>query len=733
MEEDEEHFNDDIDLLRILEQAEVEYSNTQQQQRQLQQRHQVYANTTNTDQISLYKDTCNEQHATTIDQKRVIDEGSRSNWEPSETLNYFTNDAPTHTSTTGKMDTTFQQSQQLQYKRMQELELETALRNADRLRAELAFKEQELETTKAGLREAKQKLQQASQKDWMDVDQPTKPVTNPTTSTTIMDPGSESESSNMNNQNKRYSSFPSLNNRLFGLKRPRLSTSPSPASTTSVKIEPTSTSPKFTISSQVSQPVATHLSQVETKRRREKNQQSIDRAVNTEVPQITKKDQDMPDDFIRCLNELTVLQVQREEPGRQVHLGIQEIQDRLIQCLRPPQMITETDASLTGLAYDISGCVSRVNETGVKPTLSQLLVILRFYTKLCVQEEKHMLFLRAADLLCVLVMQYSDHIITHLLQEMLGAGDQSTLQYLAKGLVLLPLRNADEGLCESIFLQRLPDMNQMEYHKIKNLLQDYTLGPSDAQMLLTGVTSSQAQETTSNILKLFTHVIFYLCNNGGKKFIEDSQSAKRFLFLLDEKGFMDIITTRKPLATANEALLVIHALLLDGNTSWLYQEKYKPLLKNISALMTSPRPCYQLELEWYDIRSVSMGIYSKIMSVHPTPLSLDNTLNLVLMSAIYILNNECLRIQEGMQPPFESVPIEESKIVLMEAISLMKQVLDVYPVLLDHEEDGVYIQILAALKMASDIIGMTWHSNHDQVHSLLTSLGKILHKKQKQL
>lgn len=38
----------------------------------------------------------------------------------------------------------------------------------------------------------------------------------------------------------------------------------------------------------------------------------------------------------------------------------------------------------------------------------------------------------------------------------------------------------------------------------------------------------------------------------------------RFLFLLDQKGFIDLISAQKPLAIVSEALYLIHSLVVNG-------------------------------------------------------------------------------------------------------------------------------------------------------------------------
>lgn len=48
------------------------------------------------------------------------------------------------------------------------------------------------------------------------------------------------------------------------------------------------------------------------------------------------------------------------------------------------------------------------------------------------------------------------------------------------------------------------------------------------------------------------------------------------------------------------------------------------------------------------------------MTSVPVPLSIDDAFELVFTPLLYILNNECLCIQNANKPPYHSVPIKES-------------------------------------------------------------------------
>ncbi|CAO3587774.1 unnamed protein product [Absidia cylindrospora] len=307
---------------------------------------------------------------------------------------------------------------------------------------------------------------------------------------------------------------------------------------------------------------------------------------------------------------------------------------------------------------------------------------------------------------------------------MLGAGDQSTLHFLTKGLALIPLKNADEGHGKGAYIQGYPSTTNMNYRSIKALLGGHPFGPSDTRRLLTGVTPLQAQETSLMILKLLSG----LCIDGNEMETKQPGSTKRLLFLLDQKGFTDMISSQKPLVTTNEALLLVHALVADGNTDWIYVEKHRPLLKNIYSCLTVPRPQGILELKWYSIRQMAIRLLNKIMVLEPTPFSPEVAFSLALSASIYTLNNECLRIEDGYMPPFESVPQPESDCLLIGTITLMHKTLDIYPILLDYKDDDVYAQILAALQRFKKVMDNSLELRH-QGQTMFSKLTLLLQQK----
>ncbi|SAL97183.1 hypothetical protein [Absidia glauca] len=132
--------DDNFDLIGILEKAEQDYSNTQQQRS---------GNTDVPDNVRTHADTTSfvhsdynieqQQHAT-IDQDSDMPESSsrlRSNWNPTlqPTIGFGHGEVETSAGTPGGSVNEY-----MQYEYKQDTELETALRVGAKLRSELAFK-----------------------------------------------------------------------------------------------------------------------------------------------------------------------------------------------------------------------------------------------------------------------------------------------------------------------------------------------------------------------------------------------------------------------------------------------------------------------------------------------------------------------------------------------------------------------------------------------------------------
>lgn len=65
-----------------------------------------------------------------------------------------------------------------------------------------------------------------------------------------------------------------------------------------------------------------------------------------------------------------------------------EIHTIVADGLRPTRLLTDTDRTLNVLANDISACMSRIYNHGVKATLSQILLVLRGLIQSCIQDQK---------------------------------------------------------------------------------------------------------------------------------------------------------------------------------------------------------------------------------------------------------------------------------------------------------------------------------------------------------
>ncbi|KAI8327724.1 hypothetical protein BC941DRAFT_446380 [Chlamydoabsidia padenii] len=191
------------------------------------------------------------------------------------------------------------------------------------------------------------------------------------------------------------------------------------------------------------------------------------------------------------------------------------------------------------------------------------------------------------------------------------------------------------------------------------------------------------------------------------------------------------------MAIVHEAIYLIQSLVVKGNTDWLHNEKYDPLLKTISSFMKMSRPSEHLELQWYHLKLAAIRTFDRILTIVPVPLSPEDTLELALYPSIYTLNNECLRVQDGNKPPYESVPKNESDILLAEVVSLMYKSLLVHPVLLDYpsnvkgdddDEDSVYLQTIISLKRLEQIMDLSLEAKR-LVRPTLAKLTQLINQK----
>ncbi|SAL97184.1 hypothetical protein [Absidia glauca] len=471
-------------------------------------------------------------------------------------------------------------------------------------------------------------------------------------------------------------------------KRPRVSAAPSPAQHPASLLPP--------------QPPLQQKTEVETKQEREQKQLAFQQAVNAKVADqlaIVRHDIEQHRQMQRQQDVTAFSQVLALVKFVKDHLdrsGIVpqeplEIHTIVANGLRPTRLQTDTDRTLNVLANDISACMAQIYTHGVKATLSQIFFVLRGLIQLCIQDQRHRTFIRAVDLIYTLSKYYSEYITTYLQQEISGAGDQSILHLLTKGLQLVPLANTNEGPSKHAFISGLPKNATESYSNCKAFLEGIDFSTSDKFELLTGVSSMETQETINMVLELLSGV----CNDESKP----AGMPNRFLFLFDQKGFMDLISSLKPLTIVREALHLIHAVILTESTEWLYNKKHRLLLETIASFAKIPRLSRAMELPWYRLKSEFLQIFGRILDFDPVPLSQKETLTWALYPSIYILNNECLRIEDSYKPPFESPPEIESNHLIVESIVLMHKSLDVYPMLLAHEDAAiaVYVQVIASL------------------------------------
>ncbi|CAO3618089.1 unnamed protein product [Cunninghamella blakesleeana] len=502
------------------------------------------------------------------------------------------------------------------------------------------------------------------------------------------------------------------------------------SSATSSAIRESSTTPSIVMRESS---VSLEQERLERKQRHESTKASIDRAVKSalvnqrekiikkiESKRLHKEQQEIQD-FYNCILTIkflknTLQDIVIQKPIQ--HSLMINVCEKITNQLRPSEITTETDSKLNTLVTDLSNCILQATSVTVKPTLIQILDIIKILIKLCVGEKKNLIFYHIIQVLHALVMGYKE-LPTSLYQEMIRYNEESILYSIVKGLILVPLESNNGGTNKSHIIFALPDLKTVQAKDINIILKEYQFGLSDKRQLLTGVTFSQAQETVVYILDTISYVCF-----------THKASAERFLFLLDQYEFTSLISTRKPYFTSIKALALLNLITVYGSNKWLYDEKYRPLLKMVASFMVLPRPSDVHEVQWYKARISSIAICREIINSVPIPLSVDDTFEFVFAPLLYVLNNECLCIQNSNKPPYHSVPIKESDKLIIDTISLMNEALEVYPDILVCEDGDIYVQTLLALKRASTIVNEKWPSDHE-VNLKIREIGKLLHIRQK--
>ncbi|CAO3611264.1 unnamed protein product [Cunninghamella echinulata] len=496
--------------------------------------------------------------------------------------------------------------------RQEELDHKSISRKLNSMQTTLIFKEQELESMRAELKESKKK-EQLNEKEWMDIDQE---------DTDITINNNNNNTNNNNNNTERSSSrknlFPSVSefNILPRQKRQRtVSTSPSLSSLphtrdismtreSSVVREPSVMKELSIAREQEELEYKQLLLQRQQQQKNEDMKSNIDKAVKNaltnhkeklikkmELKQLRKEQQEIQH-FYHCFLTVNYLKHQLQDISIETPIQLSSMADiceKLTHGLRPSKITTETDSKFDALITDLSDCILQAAEVTVKSTLVQILDILKLLIKLCLKEKKNLVFVHLIQILYNLAINYKEA-TAMLYQEMIRYEEESLLYTIVKGFILVPLYNNDDGQPNKAhIIHSLPDLKTLKAKEVKVILKEYHFSSSDKRLLLTNINSSQAQETVVNILDIVSCVC---CTH--------MMSAERFLFLLDQNEFISLISTRKPYSISIKALTLLNVLIVYGSSNWLYKEKYRPLLKMIASFMILPRPSDRYEVQVND-------------------------------------------------------------------------------------------------------------------------------------